>query len=519
MVFIFLNPKIKETITFIILLLSVQLVFPNTTNPISECYHYHTPKYYEILVKNDKVVFQHTIKDPNNISYVSRETIILESINSKDFKIIAEDESNILFATIDGHFIAEKDVYEIQRQGVSKIANNNSITKTAGTNFICKKGVWYYITPISHNKGLNENEIKNMPENLEFLLADALREGTLYKNKEAVYIFNYETLSFKKIKNLNGSQVKFKKINNYLKKHFLYDDDTFYLLDYNEYIDYTDQFTSMTEFTSLKNAEIIVYNRYNISINTNDGIIWMYLNFSITDENGNLKKIVPIKATYLGTNKEFIHYNGKVYNDFNDLLRNYGPLNIDAIIDINALDYDSHFYFDKKSKYLFDYDTNTFNAVSWLPSNTTLYKNNSLYTYGFLGNSPFYADDNYIYFIKDPKEKYKTLTHSSEIKDLKLAYAYDNKLLIENNEIENIADRDTIEFIGSTVNVIQGCDGGRGQHPVIIDVYYYFKDRNNVYFYNTSGKKMKKLPSQHIADVKIDDYDYLSKLTSSLIVK
>lgn len=505
-----------KKIVFFIVFLCSQLITANNESPISECYSYHTPSYYEVLVKNDKIVFQHTIKDPNTISYVSKESIVIDSINSQDFKIISEDPSSILFSTIDGYFIAEKDIYEIQSQGITKIADNNSVTKTVGTNFFCKKGIWYYITPIRYRKEVNESKIKNMPENLEFLLADALREGTLYKNKEAVYIFNSDSLSFRKIKKLNGSQVKYKKIDSYLKRHFLYDDNTFYLLDYNEYIDYTEQFSSMTEFTSLKNAEIIAYNRYDISINTNDGIIWMFLSFSITDENGNLKKIIPIKATYLGVNKEFILYDGKVYNSFNNLLNINDSLNIDAIIDINTLESDEYFYFDKKSRYLFDYDTNTFNAVSWLPSNATLYQNSSLYTYGFLGNSPFYADENYIYFISDPKKKYITLKHSSAIKDLKLAYAYDNKLLIENNEIENIADRETMSFIGSTVDVISPCDGGRGQYPVEIDVYYYFKDKNSVYVYNTSGKKMKKLSFTTIKDVKIDDYDYLSRLTSTL---
>ncbi len=280
----------KKIVAFIILF-SSQLIIANSILPISECYSYYTPNYYKVLVKDNKVVFQHTIKDPNNISYVSRETIVLDSINSTDFKIITEDQSTILFSTIDGHFIAEKDSYEIQRQGVSKVADNNIISQTAGTNFFCKRGSWYYITPIKYTKELNERKIKNMPENLEFLLADALREGALYKNKESVYIFNYDSLSFKKIKNLNGSQVKYEKINPHLKEHFLYDDNTFYYLDFDEYIDYTDQFVSNNKFTSLKNAEIVYHNYgYNISINTNDGIVWMYLKSNNTDKDGNLKK-------------------------------------------------------------------------------------------------------------------------------------------------------------------------------------------------------------------------------------
>jgi len=77
-----------------------------------------------------------------------------------------------------------------------------------------------------------------------------------------------------------------------------------------------------------------------------------------------------------------------------------------------------------------------------------------------------------------------------------------------------------MSFIGSTVNIISPCDdGGTGEYPVEIDIYYYFKDKNSLYVYNTSGKKMKKLSSHNVKNVKMDDYDYLSQLTSSLVIK
>ena len=41
----------------------------------SECYSYHTPHFYNVFTQNNRVIFQHTVKDPNGISYVSRENI------------------------------------------------------------------------------------------------------------------------------------------------------------------------------------------------------------------------------------------------------------------------------------------------------------------------------------------------------------------------------------------------------------------------------------------------------------
>jgi len=411
-----------KTIVIFIIFFTLQVTLANNRPPLSECYSYHTPQYYEVFEKDHKIIFQHTIKDPNTISYVSRKTIVLDSINNEGLKIIAEDQSSILFSTVDGHFILEKDIYEIETQGVTKIGDNNIITQTVGTNFICKKGIWYYITPIKYNKGLNENEVKDMPKNIELLLAGALREGTLYKNNDSVFVFNNESLTFRTIKNLTGSQVKYETTNTYFKQHFLYDENTFYFLDFNNMIDYSEQFTSSDHFTSLKNAEI-VYVGLETTINTNDGIIWLFLKFEKEDENGVSKKILPLEASYIGLDKELILYKGKVCNDSFGIINDANYINTDSILDIQQLTKDEYFYSDQKSKYLFDYDKNSFSPISWLPATAQFYNYNG--TYGYRGNNPFYADENLIYFIKDPKEKYKTLKHSSNIKDLKLSYAYD----------------------------------------------------------------------------------------------
>jgi len=269
----------KKTILFLFICISQ---FTNAKNPpiLSECYSYHTPHYYELLAENNMLVFQHTVKDPNGISYVSRDKITLDSITSQAFKIIAEDASTILFSTTDGYFIIEKDIYEVKRNRASKINNSKEISETVGTNFICKNGSWYYTKPKRYSTEIIELEIKNMPTNLEHYLDDALREGTLFKNEEAVYVFNEDKLTFRKIPNLSGKNVKHKKIDHYLKRYFLFDHDTFYYLDFNNIEDYSEQFTSRTEFTNFKNAEIIKH-QHEISINTNDGIIWLYTKFSV----------------------------------------------------------------------------------------------------------------------------------------------------------------------------------------------------------------------------------------------
>jgi len=501
----------------IIIYLFFNIQFINAVNPpiLSECYSYHTPHYYDVFTENNKIIFKHTIKDPNGISYVYQKKITLNSIRSTAFKIIAEDASKILFSTIDGYYIAEKDENEIEKHGVSKLGNYNEISETVGTNFMCKNGLWYFTQPKNYSTEIIEKKIKSMPKNLEHYLDNALREGSIYKNNEAVYIFNYDKLAFRKIPNLTGKQLRHRKVSSYLKQYFLYDNDTFYFLNFNDMVDYSEQFTSRSEFTSFKNAEIIQH-KFGNSINTNDGFIWLYLKFYITNDNGKRINIVPVKATYLGKEKELLYHHSKIYDDFSDLLNKRNSIDVSLIKDIKNLTKDPYyngsgqFYNDGKSRYIFDYENNIFKPIDWLPANTKYYPNNG--TYGYLGTNTFYADNKYIYFIKKIEKKSKTLKHSSPLKNLTLAYAYDDKLLIENKEIKNIADRESIAFIGSTVKVISGCDGGRGQYPVEIDVYYFFKDKNGIYVYNTKKPKMRKIVNEKLSNIKVDNYEYLIQL-------
>lgn len=495
----------------IILFLLCITHFANAENSpyFSECYSYHTPHFYEVFIENNQVIFQHTVKDPNGISYVSRDKIVLDAVNCQDFKLISEDDEKILISNFDGYFFIKKDPYELNENRVSKIYQSNSITRTIGTDFIYKNDTWYYVNLESYSKEINEEEVKNVPHDLEIFKSGIKREGTLYKNKEAVYVFDNEKLSFKAIPKLTGKDTHYVKQNSSIIEGFIYDNDTFYYISYHDLIDYTEQFTSHPEFTNFKSVEIIE-NQYDYSIDTKDGIIWLILKFSIRDKMGKEAKIIPIKATYFGKNRKLLNYNNKIYIDFNDLLNDWNSIDISTIQNPSNLTQDPYFYNDGKMRYILDYDNDTFKSVEWLPVEAIFYPPND--TYGFLSNRSFYADKTNIYFIEKPEKKSKTIKHISDLIDLKLAYAFDDKLLIENKIIKNNADRESMVFIGSTVDVISECDGGRGQYPVKIDVYYFFKDKNGVYVYNTLHQKMRKLENQNPAQAPIDDCYYVMNL-------
>ena len=50
-----------------------------------------------------------------------------------------------------------------------------------------------------------------------------------------------------------------------------------------------------------------------------------------------------------------------------------------------------------------------------------------------------------------------------------------------------------MSFVGSTVDVISPCDGGKGQVPIVIEYNYFFKDKKGVYQYHTGKDTLEKL--------------------------
>jgi len=105
-----------------------------------------------------------------------------------------------------------------------------------------------------------------------------------------------------------------------------------------------------------------------------------------------------------------------------------------------------------------------------------------------------------------------SISYASGIKDVRLAIAYDDKIYIDNKSIPNIADRTTMSLLGSTVDVISRCDGGKGQYPIVTHVYYFFKDKDNIYVYNTNNPKMRVIKNLNIKDYEEDNYGQLMHL-------
>lgn len=495
-------------------LLVIQFIlFFTAVSYSSECYDYHTHKYHTLFMENDQIIFRHTVKDPNTISYVSQENVVLDKISGKDFKIHAENKEDILFSTTDGYFIIHKDISQAKKYGTRKIEN---VDESIGMNFFCINNQWKFISTGYYTHKNTEKVISQMPDGLEEI-TDFPSNKIFLKNSESVFYFDTEKFTFHKIEGLIGKNTNFFRLqNNYtIGDGFLYDHDTFYRLSVHHIDNLTSEFLTEQNNTSFTDA-IIHQFEDNISIDTNNGFIWLYKKNGLLHREEGYSSIpihfVPKKASYLNANKEFITYKNKVYIDFYDLVRSHKPIDFTLVKDREKFHKENEvFYADGIHKYKYDYNAKSMKPISWAQGSDQFYPR--IHTYNSLGNMEMFASPTHLYFLSpDPKSKATSILHTSDIKNLTLAIAYDDKLLIEHNAIQNIADRKTMSFLGSTVAVISRCDGGDGQYPVKIDVYYFFKDKDHLYVYNTYNQKMRILDNLIPNNYQKDTYEQLVQL-------
>lgn len=476
--------------------------------PVSECYSYHTPNYYSVFADKAQVIFQHTVKDPNGISYVSRDEVAVDSVNADGFELLSESNAYFFFKTQDGYYLLSKDNYIQNGKQAYKIAEHNEITEFVDTRFFCKNNEWMAIEPKSYSDTFLENKIPLMPENLEFI-TDVFREGILYKNDQAVYAYDYENYTFNVVPDLEGESTRFITNLDHSSDSFLYDNDTFYISEYRSLKNITADFSHQPQWKGFTNVEV-VKSGINISLNTNDGYIWVYHSNGVII-NEIRSTFEPLIATYLGDHCEFLKYKGKIFIHFEGASKNSGALNFDEVKNPFKIFLEfEDIYSDGESKYYYDYDNKVMQLIDWLPGDSKFYE--EPYTYNYLGNPPLYIDDSYIYFIETRNNNLRKIKHSSDVKDLKLAYAFDDKVLLRHKEMKNLADRETIVFLGSKVEVISSCDGGKGQYPVHILIYYFFKDKTGVYGFRSDQTEMFVLKDLNPHNYHRDNYNELVQL-------
>ncbi len=494
-----------------ILLIFLIIVFSSMASTASECYHYHTPHYFNLFVKQNMLVLQHTVKDPNKISYVSRDEIILKGINGKGFKIIKEDNKLMLFSTDEGYFIVEKDWYETKEYGVTKIYTLNQVSKTTGTSFFYVDSKWTYIDLEKYSSKFNKKSLPKLSSNLAIVDKDDDNRRWLLKDDDNLYAFT-DIENFKTIPNIDAQNFKLYKTESDIEENFLYDDDTFYKINYiYEYEDMKPNFDVFKKHNGFLKFEFYDLDDTYLKA-TNDDQVWVYIKTGVSLNSGEMVHFYPIEnATFLNDSNSLLNINDKIYFDSLDAIYKRTSLDISLVENLSNLErIDFYSYTDGKHNYRFDYDKfKLFPIKNKLNINAIYYP--EIHSYQS-HTASFYNDNGTLKYLDNNGKIHIKRKINSKVKKLVLAYAYDNYLCIEGQEIVSLADFETIEFLGSTVDVIQSCDGGKGQIPIEIKYYYFFKDKDRVYTYYSGDEEMKITKNKKPKNFIMNDFKQLKFL-------
>ncbi|MBM0658807.1 hypothetical protein [Capnocytophaga genosp. AHN8471] len=451
----------------------------------------------------------------NKIAITSYEKYLLP-FDSKEAHIVMtgeEDENELIIANANDYYFVEyfRDYTKNMKQCVRavKMFPTNSVTQTFRNNCFYVNGKWVRVA-------MEDGELTPMPDFPKHPTVIAeLEHTTLLKDKNFVYEYDNRTYTLKKIEGLNAKTVQFQKTNSYY-KNLLYDDNAFYVMDYNgtDLMEITKDLRTrgcnrkFTEATFIRyRSEGELYEQYLLDFK--DGNLWS------CDTYANYRFVLPIKnATYVKA-LEMVktsegYYISLRYDD--------QPIDMSAVRNLNKLHkvkYAFHYlnesydlYTDGEQQYICLYNISRHRILYPLQVEKRVWE-------AFTSKQKYYhyektlADESVsteiavvgnqlvIYkitalFCKNyleahhtlPIEIVKEIPLTSEVKDLKMCYATRDKLIINNIIIDNIADFNTLIFVAA----IYTYDPQQNEY-----IYKsYFKDKNSVYSYSEKSQEMIK---------------------------
>jgi len=470
---------------------------------------------FSLKIEGEKVyLVKKYYSNRNKIAITSYEKYLLP-FGSKEARIITtdvEDENELIIANANDYYFVEyfRD-YTNMKQCVRavKMFSTNSVTQTFRKNCFYVNGKWVRVA-------MEDGELTPMPDFPQHPTVIAeLEHTTLLKDKNFVYEYDNRTYTLKKIEGLNAKTVQFQKTNSYY-KNLLYDDNAFYVMDYNgtDLMEITKDLRTrgcnrkFTEATFIRyRSEGEPYEQYLLDFK--DGNLWS------CDTYANYRFVLPIKnATYV-KDLEMVKTSEGYYISLRD---DDQPIDMSAVRNLNKLhrvkysfyylDQDDDLYTDGEQQYICLYNISqhrilyplqvekrvweTFTSKQkYYHYEKTLEDDSSTTEIAVVGNqlviykitslfSKNYLETHHTL----PIEIVKEIPLTSEVKDLKMCYATRDKLIIDNIIIDNIADFDTLTFVGAiyTYDTRQREYGYKS----------YFKDKNSVYSYYEKSQEMIK---------------------------
>ena len=497
-----------------IILLIFYLVFIDFAKA-SYCYTDTNSSHYNLLVEEDGIYLQETVKDRNEISYVSQSKVRLKDITDKGMRVISDDNKNILILSSGNYYFIPKSLKYAEENKFTPLFSENEVSKAVANHFFLISDNWYYASYYAVWEETYKQKIPELKGNMEIIfdfggykyllendnyvyvyysrdnklekishqgnweIITNFRDEVLLKDDNAVYIFDNRRDKLEKIPHLTPSQTHFFQSSYDEREHYLYDDDTFYLTKFDpglRYKDITEKFNLQNKYDGFTKAEMHP-SQSGDSMDTKDGLIWLRIGDSFT----------PVKATYLNAYKDLYVYHNKVYannRDLYDFIRHEtappDPCYGDSLYKDKSID------------------------LSNVKNPRELHR--PLFSVFFDNQQQYSLKEDPLRLEKIAPHDYSRLTTTDYIK------IKEKQIFINERQLDTDKFQDIPIFLGSIVDIIHDCDTNG---PLAeIDYFYFFTDGKKVYAYINPEKNQKPKVLDNVSpqNLKINDYDTLKKL-------
>jgi len=467
-----------------------------------------------------KNYLQLTVKDPDNITYVSQQRYPITNLNVPLTRV-CEDEQSMVVKDKQFYYLLSKEIPYQQPVTLKKLYAVSSLVKVKNSRLIRSAGKWRYIIPNNDTKrGFEEILLEKLPADFEILYTFNRGNDANYlikssKQVAAVNIsieYKHNTYSYNPILKLNPLTTVFTEAADDVDEHFLRDDRHFYLINYDlNLTEVTKQFITEKK-TGFNKMHINLNSFHEPILSDGSNTLWIYFKDGIGLTDGSNPNFYPVEGKFLNADSVIIVYDGKYYNNGWAAANEVEDLDLSLVKDKASLAVLSDGSFADK------YQCYRIENYRLLPSSALsvpdgVQKLPSIASYGAYMPALLVSPN---FIIRE--ESTDSISHKSAVKSLIKAYAFDDKLLIENQLVENLGNPEKMVFIGALADVIEPCDGGRGQHPVVVEYDYFFKDDNAIYAYHSKQKSLRVLRDFKPAEINIDNFDDIQKL-AKLIAK
>ena len=170
-----------------IILLIFYLVFIDFAKA-SYCYTDTNSSHYNLLVEEDGIYLQETVKDRNEISYVSQSKVRLKDITDKGMRVISDDNKNILILSSGNYYFIPKSLKYAEENKFTPLFSENEVSKAVANHFFLISDNWYYASYYAVWEETYKQKIPELKGNMEIIF-DFGGYKYLLENDNYVYVY------------------------------------------------------------------------------------------------------------------------------------------------------------------------------------------------------------------------------------------------------------------------------------------------------------------------------------------